>query len=93
MYPYYFSFDNPKNRNYACPKNECKKVAFVESATPKTTLRLDRKHGVTFAEIKAATARSLDPKNGRGILFSTRTGRVYTIDNRGNRPRVWRRAA
>ncbi|MGG5819345.1 hypothetical protein [Falsiroseomonas sp. HW251] len=64
-------------------------MAYVARETPKTTLRLDRRPGAKFADIKAAAARSLDSRRGRIVLFSTKTGRVYTLDNRGNQPGIW----
>jgi hypothetical protein len=59
-------------------------VAEVEVTPPKTTFRLDRWKGLDFSALKAVLKRTLDPRRGRGVLFSTKTGRVFVIDNRGN---------
>ncbi|CAH0127130.1 hypothetical protein [Roseomonas sp. CECT 9278] len=86
---YFLTYDCPRGADYRRPRRELGKVAHVGRETPKTTLRLDRRPGATFADIKAAAARSLDPRKGRMMLFSTKTGRIYTLDNRGNQPGIW----
>ena len=86
---YYWSYDNPKNGDYRYPTRRLRKVADVEGVAPKTTLRLERNPGVTFSELRAAVAGTLDARKGRGILFSGRTGHAYVLDNRGNRRGQW----
>jgi hypothetical protein len=86
---YYWSYDNPKNGDYRYPVRRLQKVADVEAIAPKTTLCLERNPGVTFSELRAAAAGTLDARKGRGVLFSERTGNAYVIDNRGNRKGQW----
>ncbi len=86
---YYWSYDNPKNGDYRYPTRSLRKVADVEGIAPKTTLRVERNSGVTFSELRAAAAGTLDARKGRGILFSGRTGHAYVLDNRGNRRGQW----
>lgn len=86
---YYWSFDNPRNGDYRHPIRELGKFADVHSIAPKTTLRLERNSNVTFSQLKAAAARTLDKQKGRGVLFSARTGYAYVLDNRSNRKGMW----
>jgi hypothetical protein len=81
---YYWSYDNPRNGDYRKARRLLGAVAEVEVTPPKTTFRLDRRKGLDFSALKAALKRTLDPRRGRGVLFSTKTGRVFVIDNRGN---------
>jgi hypothetical protein len=86
---YFWSYDNPAKGDYRRPAREFLKIACVQRVAPKTTLRLERHRGVTFSDVKAAAARCLDGRKGRGILFSTRTGHAYVCDNARNRPGHW----
>jgi len=88
---YYFSFDNPKNGDYKFPLREMSKISDVEKIVPKTTLMLKRHRAVKFVQIQDAAKRSLNKKNGRGVLISAHTGYAYVIDNRGNRKGEWLR--
>ncbi len=65
---YYWSFDNPRNGDYRHPIRELGKFADVHSIAPKTTLRLERNSNVTFSQLKAAAARTLDKQKGHRQL-------------------------
>lgn len=86
---YFWSYDNPIDGNYKQPALKLDRVAEVDPIAPKTTLRLERRPGVTFSQLRATVAETLDTRKGRGILFSAYTGRAYIIDNRGNRRGKW----
>ena len=86
---YFVTYDNPRGADYQRALRELRKVADVDRIVPKTTLRLSKRKGFRFVDIKRAAARSLDPWKGSLLLFSCKTGRAYTLDNRGNRPGVW----
>lgn len=86
---YFVTYDNPAGGDYRRPLRTFDKVAEVERVAPKTTLRLIRRKGQRFADIQSAGARSVDPRKGSMLLFSSKTGRTYVLNNRGNRPGVW----
>lgn len=86
---YFWSYDNPRDRNYRQPALKLGRVAEVDRIAPKTTLRLERRPGVTFSQLCATAAETLDIRKGSGVLFSAHTGRAYVIDNRGNRRGEW----
>ena len=86
---YFVSYDNPRAGDYRRPLRELGKVGQVERMVPKTTLRLNRRWACRFADVKAAVERSIDPRRGSAVLFSSKTGRAYTLDNRGNRRGEW----
>ena len=86
---YFWSYDNPQNGDYRRPARKLETVAEVDRIAPKTTLRLARRPGVTFPQLRDAAAETLDRREGRGILFSSRTGHAYVIDNRSNRRGEW----
>lgn len=86
---YYWSYDNPKGGDYRKAPRQLAKVADVERTAPKTTFRLRKRVGVTFPQLRVGLADTLDERKGCGILFSSKTGHVYVLDNRGNRRGVW----
>lgn len=86
---YFITYDNPRAGDYRRPFREFGKVARIERLVPKTTLRLSRRKGRTFADVKAAAERSVDPHKGSAMLFSATTGRAYMLNNRGNRRGEW----
>ena len=86
---YVFSYDVPRNDDYSRAQRLCGRVANVQRIVPKTTLLLERLPGQTFADVKRATRRTPDRRQGRAVLVSRKTGNVFTMDNRGNQPGIW----
>lgn len=63
--------------------------AYVQSH--KTTLRIVRPDGMSWAQFKNALLAAIHPRRGSMLLFSQRSGKVFNCSNAGNQPGIFQR--
>jgi hypothetical protein len=80
------TWDNPSGGDYRRVTSRLSRLGTLYRRAPRTTAVLEPHPDVTFADIKRAFTATLDSRRGSAVLVSSKTGRVYELNNRGNRP-------
>ncbi len=58
----------------------------VSVLSHKTSLVIERPHGMAWSDFKTAIRSALQPRYGSVLIFSESTGKSFVCSNRGNRP-------